>query len=246
VWQAMAVQTEVMKPRTLTIAPGAQRFQIAAISHFYGSPALSISVLLILGGHHVWLIAGRVGRRSGGVRPFVNVYPRDGRVADQPVLGAAGPIYGTLVTSVIAMVIAIPVGIGIATFSPSFAPMARRDDRPLTVEFASRHIHSIISGSGDSRARPFMPTAVSIHDPAVRRGRPAAGIRFCAGPPSYLSRSNAALILEDHWAAVPSPDVGSHVVQDVPPVLKEAAYGVGCTTWEVVRKRGDFPYTRVE
>src|SRR5437868_5120570 len=63
------------------------------------------------------------------------------------------------------------------------------------------------------------------------------------GPPSYLSLFNAALIL----AIMVLPFITSisvDVFKTVPPVLKEAAYGVGCTTWEVVRNVV-IPYTRV-
>ncbi len=64
-----------------------------------------------------------------------------------------------------------------------------------------------------------------------------------AGPPSYLSLFNAALIL----AIMVLPFITSisvDVFKTVPPVLKEAAYGVGCTNWEVVRNVV-IPYTRV-
>src|SRR5260370_26282754 len=73
-------------------------------------------------------------------------------------------------------------------------------------------------------------------------GVPVRGSIF-AGPPSYLSVFNAALIL----AIMVLPFITSisvDVFNTVPPVLKEAAYGVGCTTWEVVRNVV-IPYTRV-
>jgi phosphate transport system permease protein len=71
---------------------------------------------------------------------------------------------------------------------------------------------------------------------------PVLGTIF-EGPPSYLSLFNAALIL----AIMVLPFITSisvDVFKTVPPVLKEAAYGVGCTTWEVVRSVV-IPYTRV-
>jgi phosphate transport system permease protein len=73
-------------------------------------------------------------------------------------------------------------------------------------------------------------------------GIPVLGSIF-AGPPSYLSLFNAALIL----AIMVLPFITAisvDVFKTVPPVLKEAAYGVGCTTWEVVRNVV-IPYTRV-
>jgi phosphate transport system permease protein len=71
---------------------------------------------------------------------------------------------------------------------------------------------------------------------------PVLGSIF-AGPPSYLSLFNAALIL----AIMVLPFITAisvDVFKTVPPVLKEAAYGIGCTTWEVVRNVV-IPYTRV-
>src|SRR5262249_6888544 len=71
---------------------------------------------------------------------------------------------------------------------------------------------------------------------------PLLGALF-AGPPSYLGLCNASLILA--IMVLPFiPAISVDVFKTVPPVLKEAAYGVGCTTWEVVRSVV-IPYTRV-
>ena len=77
---------------------------------------------------------------------------------------------------------------------------------------------------------------------SVFEGVPVLGTIF-AGPPSYLSLFNASVIL----AIMVLPFITAisvDVFKTVPPVLKEAAYGVGCTTWEVVRNVV-IPYTRV-
>src|SRR5260221_6419676 len=82
---------------------------------------------------------------------------------------------------------------------------------------------------------PFQPLMIRILD-----GIPLLGSIF-GGPPSYLSLFNAALIL----AIMVLPFITAisvDVFKTVPPVLKEAAYGVGCTTWEVVRNVV-IPYT---
>src|SRR5258707_13727120 len=73
-------------------------------------------------------------------------------------------------------------------------------------------------------------------------GWPLFGTIF-AGPPSYLSLFNAALILSIMVLPFITA-ISVDVFKTVPPVLKEAAYGVGCTTWEVVRNVV-IPYTRV-
>ena len=90
---------------------------------------------------------------------------------------------------------------------------------------------------GPFLANTFQPFMISVFD-----GVPVLGTIF-AGPPSYLSLFNAALIL----AIMVLPFITAisvDVFKAVPPVLKEAAYGVGCTTWEVVRNVV-IPYTRV-
>jgi phosphate transport system permease protein len=90
---------------------------------------------------------------------------------------------------------------------------------------------------GPFLADSFQPFMIRVFD-----GVPVLGSIF-AGPPSYLSLFNAALIL----AIMVLPFITAisvDVFRTVPPVLKEAAYGVGCTTWEVVRNVV-IPYTRV-
>ena len=158
------------------------------------------------------------------------------------MLGALGPIYGTLVTSFIAMLIAIPVGIGIAIFLTELCPQWARRPIGIAVELLAG-IPSIIYGMwgffvlGPFLANTFQPFMIRIFD-----GVPILGDIF-GGPPSYLSLFNAALIL----AIMVLPFITAisvDVFKTVPPVLKEAAYGVGCTTWEVVRSVV-IPYTRV-
>jgi phosphate transport system permease protein len=162
--------------------------------------------------------------------------------ADPPVLGALGPIYGTLVTSVIAMAIAIPVGLGIAIFLTELCPQWLRRPIGMAVELLAG-IPSIIYGMwGFFVLGPFLANHVQPFMIKTFEGVPVLGTIF-AGPPSYLSLFNAALIL----AIMVLPFITAisvDVFKTVPPVLKEAAYGVGCTTWEVVRNVV-IPYTRV-
>jgi len=162
--------------------------------------------------------------------------------ADPPVLGALGPIYGTLVTSTIAMMIAIPVGLGIAIFLTELCPQWLRRPIGMAVELLAG-IPSIIYGMwgffvlGPFLANHFQPFLIDAFENV-----PVLGTIF-GGPPSYLSLFNAALIL----AIMVLPFITAisvDVFKTVPPVLKEAAYGVGCTTWEVVRNVV-IPYTRV-
>jgi len=157
-------------------------------------------------------------------------------------MGALGPLYGTLVTSMIAMVIAVPIGLGIAIFLTEFCPLALRRPVAIAVELLAG-IPSIIYGMwgffvlGPFLAEYFQPFMIAMLGDA-----PVVGALF-QGPPSYLSLFNAGLIL----AIMILPfitAISRDVFMTVPPMLKEAAYGVGCTTWEVVRNVV-LPFTRV-
>ncbi|MFC0238974.1 phosphate ABC transporter permease subunit PstC [Rhodopseudomonas telluris] len=216
-------------------------FKLSDSAFYWTTRACAISVLLILGGIIISLMVGA----WPALREFGFSFLTTARWApanDPPVLGALGPIYGTLVTSVIAMVIAIPVGLGIAIFLTELCPMWLRRPIGLAIELLAG-IPSIIYGMwgffvlGPFLANHFQPAMIALFD-----GVPVLGTIF-AGPPSYLSLFNASLIL----AIMVLPFITAisvDVFKTVPPVLKEAAYGVGCTTWEVVRKVV-IPYTRV-
>lgn len=203
--------------------------------------ASAIGVLLILGGIILSLIAGAWPAMKEYGFSFLWTQ-RWAPANDPPILGALGPIYGTMVTSIIAMMIAIPVGIGIAIFLTELCPQWLRRPIGIAIELLAG-IPSIIYGMwgffvlGPFLANNFQPFMIGIFE-----GVPVLGAIF-AGPPSYLSLFNASLIL----AIMVLPFITAisvDVFKTVPPVLKEAAYGVGCTTWEVVRNVV-IPYTRV-
>ncbi len=202
-------------------------FKLGDVTFYWITRACAISVLLILGGIILSLIVGAWPAMKTYGLSFLFA-SRWAPSADPPVLGALGPIYGTLVTSVIAMMIAIPVGLGIAMFLTELCPQWLRRPIGIAVELLAG-IPSIIYGMwgffvlGPFMADTFQPFMIRLFD-----GVPVLGSIF-AGPPSYLSMFNAALIL----AIMVLPFITSisvDVFNTVPPVLKEAAYGVGCTT----------------
>jgi phosphate transport system permease protein len=216
-------------------------FKLGDITFYWITRVCAISVLLILGGIILSLIAG--------AWPAIKQYgiaflwsQRWAPSAHPPVLGALGPMYGTLVTSFIAMLIAFPVGLGIAIFLTELCPRSLRRPIGIAIELLAG-IPSIIYGMwgffvlGPFLAYTFQPFMIGLFD-----GVPILGSIF-AGPPSYLSLFNAALILSIMVLPFITA-ISVDVFKTVPPVLKEAAYGVGCTTWEVVR-HVVIPYTRV-
>jgi phosphate transport system permease protein len=238
----MAVQSTAMEAAgPYDRAKALSAFKFGDQAFYWTTRACAISVLLILGGIILSLIAG--------AWPAMKTYgfafrwtQRWAPSADPPVLGALGPIYGTLVTSAIAMAIAIPVGLGIAIFLTELCPQWLRRPIGMAVELLAG-IPSIIYGMwGFFVLAPFLANSFQPFMIRVFDGVPVLGSIF-AGPPSYLSLFNAALIL----AIMVLPFITAisvDVFKTVPPVLKEAAYGIGCTTWEVVRKVV-IPYTRV-
>lgn len=156
--------------------------------------------------------------------------------------GALAPIYGTLVTSFIAMLIAVPVGLLIAFFLTELCPMALRRPIGIAIELLAG-IPSIIYGIwGLFVFAPFLQKYVQPFLIDTFGSIPILGTLF-EGPPYGIGMLTAGLIL----AIMVLPFVTSisrDVFSAVPSVLKEAAYGVGCTTWEVFRNV-ILPYTRV-
>ncbi|MBS0527680.1 MAG: phosphate ABC transporter permease subunit PstC [Proteobacteria bacterium] len=156
--------------------------------------------------------------------------------------GALAPIYGTLLTSFIALLIAVPVGIMIAFFLTELCPLWLRRPIAIAIELLAG-IPSIIYGIwGLFVFAPFVqkyiqPALIDTFD-----GWPVLGTLF-EGPPYGIGMLTAGFIL----AIMVLPfitAISRDVFEAVPAVLKEATYGLGCTTWEVF-KHVVLPYARV-
>jgi phosphate transport system permease protein len=199
----------------------------------------AILVLIILGGIIVSLVHGSI--------PALSTFGLGFLIDDtwNPVtekFGAIAPIYGTIITSSIAMLIAVPVGLFIALFLTELCPMWLRRPIGIAIELLAG-IPSIIYGIwGLFVFAPFLqqhvqPFLIDIFGPI-----PVLSSIF-EGPPYGIGMLTAGLIL----AIMVLPFITSisrDVFEAVPPVLKEAAYGLGCTTWEVARYVV-LPFTRV-
>ena len=203
--------------------------------------AAAFAVLLILGGVIFSLV---IGSLAGAARRSASASWSSERW--NPVtenFGALAPIYGTLVTSFIAMLIAVPVGllhrdVPHRALPAVAAPPDRHRDRA-----ARRHSQHHLRHLGPVRVRAVPAGDVAaVPDRRVFGDVPVLSSLF-AGPPYGIGMLTAGLIL----AIMVLPFITSisrDVFDAVPPVLKEAAYGLGCTTWEVVRYVV-LPYTRV-
>lgn len=156
--------------------------------------------------------------------------------------GALVSIFGTLVTSTIAMIIAIPVSFGIALFVTELCPVWLRRPISTAVELLAA-IPSIIYGMWGLFV--FAPLFSEYAQPWLTDhlgSWPLIGPLF-QGPPMGIGMFTAGLIL----AIMVIPFITAimrDVFSVVPPVLKESAYGLGATTWEVVRNVV-LPYTKV-
>ncbi len=152
----------------------------------------------------------------------------------QEKFGGLVMIYGTLATSFIALAIAVPVSFGIAVFLTELSPSWLKRPLGIAVELLAA-VPSIVYGMwGLLVFGPILATFVQQPLQAVFGGVPIIGALF-SGPPVGIGILSAGIIL----AIMIIPFIAS-VMRDVfevtPPMLKESAYGLGATTWEVVSK----------
>ncbi|MBN9577687.1 MAG: phosphate ABC transporter permease subunit PstC [Alphaproteobacteria bacterium] len=155
--------------------------------------------------------------------------------------GALAPIAGTLISSFLAMAIAVPVGIGIAIFLTELCPRPLERPVGIAIELLAG-IPSIIYGIwGLFVLAPYLQAHVQPWLIDAFADVPLLSALF-AGPPYGIGMFTAALILSIMILPFISA-VTRDVFETVPAMLKEAAYGLGCTTWEVMW-RVVLPYAR--
>jgi len=156
--------------------------------------------------------------------------------------GALIPIVGTLVTSAIALTIAIPVSFGIAIFLTELSPRILRRPLGVAIELLAG-IPSIIYGMWGLFI--FAPLFADHIEPWINKHLGAMSYigPFFSGPPMGIGVLTAGIIL----AIMVIPFIASvmrDVFEVVPTLLKESAYGLGATTWEVMWKVV-LPYTKI-
>jgi phosphate transport system permease protein len=199
----------------------------------------ALLVLLILGG----VIAALVDGALPALRAFGFSFLTDeiwNPVTEK--FGALAPIYGTLVTSAIAMLVGIPVAFGVAVFITEICPIWLKRPLATMIELLAA-IPSIIYGIWGLFV--FAPFVQQYIQPAIidSLGRiPGIGVLF-AGPPLGIGILTAGFIL----AIMVLPFISSimrDVFETVPAMLKESAYGLGATRTEVVWQVV-LPYTRI-
>jgi phosphate transport system permease protein len=200
--------------------------------------AAALLVLLLLGGVVLSLLHGSWPAFSHFGFSFLT------REIWNPVTdeyGALAPVYGTLVTSLIAMLIAIPISFGIAIFLTELAPDWLKRPVGVAVELLAA-VPSIIFGIwglfvlAPVLQRHVQPALIDWLGPL-----PLIGKLF-HGPPFGIGVLTASIVL----AIMVLPFISAvmrDVFETVPDVLKESGYGLGATTWEVIWKVV-VPYSR--
>jgi phosphate transport system permease protein len=221
------------------IAAPRRRLQVGDIIFEFFARFAGAFVLVLLGAIIVVLFLG-------GFAAFRQFGPTFLVSADwdpvKEVFGAAVPIYGTIVTSILALLLAVPIAFGIAFYLTELAPSWVRRPVGTAVELLAA-VPSIIYGMwgffviAPVMAEYIQPVFIDSFD-----GIPILEDLF-AGPPFGTGILTASIIL----AVMVIPFIAAtmrDVFETVPSVFKESAYGVGCTTWEVMRSIV-VPYTRV-
>jgi phosphate transport system permease protein len=204
--------------------PSDARFRMMAL-------AAALAVVVIFGGVIFSLVAGAMPAFKAFGFSFVII---EAWSPTRERFGALGPIYGTLVTSLIAMLIAVPVGIGIAIFLTDLCPRLLRRPIGIAIELLAG-IPSIIYGIwGLFVFAPWFQA--HVQEPVIEAvgDVPVLGTLF-GGSAFGIGTFTAALILSIMILPFISA-VTRDVLETVPGVLKEASYGLGATSWEVMWK----------
>ncbi len=234
----VAIESPVVAAQTMSRAQKLKRLGRSDALFRIVTKASAIGVLVILCAIIVSLIAGSVPVFKTFGLNFFTTSKWD---AAQDIYGALAPIVGTLVSSFIALLIAVPIGIGIAIFLTELCPGGLRRPIGIAIELLAG-IPSIIYGIwGVLVFAPwFQPVQQHLIDTFA--GVPILSSLFGA-PALGVGLLTASLVL----AIMVLPfitAVSRDVFETVPVLLKESAYGIGCTTWEVFHSV-IIPYTRV-
>ncbi|GJE57942.1 phosphate ABC transporter permease subunit PstC [Methylobacterium trifolii] len=148
--------------------------------------------------------------------------------------GALVAVAGTVASAVLALAIGVPISLGIAVYLTQLCPGWARKPVGMTIELLAA-VPSIIYGMwGLFIFAPLFARFVQIPVSNLVEGLPLVGTLFYARVPSGVGVLTAGIIL----AIMIVPFVASvarDMLDQIPTVLRESAYGIGCTTWEVVR-----------
>ncbi len=148
--------------------------------------------------------------------------------------GAWPAVAGTLISSLVALAIGVPISLGIAIFLTQLSPKWLKGPIATAVELLAA-VPSIIYGMwGLFVFAPLVAAYLQVPLNSIVEGVPIVGTVLYSRVPSGTGIFTAGIIL----ALMIIPFIASiarDMLDQIPPILRESAYGMGCTTWEVVR-----------
>ncbi len=224
---------------TVQNPPASRSFSWADDVFRYSTAFFASLILFMVGGIAVVLIDGSIPALRAFGLGFITTESWN---PVTEIFGGLGPIYGTLLTSAIAMIIGVPLSFGIAVFITQISPGWLKRPLSTAIELLAG-IPSIIYGIwGLFVLAPFLQERIYPYLVESLGELPLIGRAF-GGPPLGISVLTAGFIL----GIMVLPFISSimrDVFETVPPMLRESAYGLGATTGEVVWKVV-LPFTRI-
>jgi phosphate transport system permease protein len=224
-YQSVMVDTELANPRAAppghALGEAIFRYACAGAATLLLAALAGVVVSLFIGGLPAFRAFGLGFLTSTTWNPVTEVY------------GAAGPIAGTLITSVLSLLVALPLALGVSVFLVEFCPARLSQPIAIAVELLAG-IPSIVYGMwGLFVLAPWFAAHVQL--PIALDFAPDSLIgRIFSGTPNGANIFTASLILAimilPYMAAV-----FRELFLTIPPQMREAAYGLGCTPFEVIR-----------
>ena len=205
------------------------RFACGAAATLLMAALAGVLISLFIGGLPAFRAFGLSFITSTTWNPVTDVY------------GGAAPIVGTLVTAFLSLLIALPLALGVSVFLVEFCPAMLARPIAIAVELLAG-IPSIVYGMwGLFVLAPWFAEHIQL--PIAMDVTPGSWLdKFFAGTPNGANIFTASLILAimvlPYMAAV-----FRELFLTVPPQVREAAYGLGCTPYEVIRAV-TIPYVR--
>jgi phosphate transport system permease protein len=229
--------TTLAEPAVSTVAARVPTRRTAAsliaVDRFFRISAYACALLVLL------VLVGIIGSMIWGGLPAFRQFGLSfvtGTVWDvnNDVYGAWPAIAGTLLSAFIALIIGIPISLGIAVFLTQLSPGWLKRPVATAVELLAA-VPSIIYGMwGLFVFAPLFAKYVQVPVSSVVEGMPIVGTILYARVPSGAGIMSAGIILA--FMIIPFiASITRDMLDQIPTVLRESAYGVGCTTWEVVR-----------
>lgn len=194
-----------------------------------GAASLSV-VFLIIGIFYVLLSESSLAIERFGVWRFIISTDWD---PVREVFGGATALFGTIVTTVLALVLAVPVAIGIAIFITELSPKFLKGPAGVAIELLAA-IPSIVYGMwGLFTLAPIMADYIEPMLQSTFGTLPLVGVLF-EGTPMGIDILTASVVLS--IMIIPfTASISRDAFNLTPPVVKESAYGLGATKWEVIR-----------